>query len=486
MKFYHFKIDNIAPIDVIRAFHDDSYSLFFDSAREDHPDNCYSYVLFHPVETLDYHNNVCNVTTREEKIAYENECPFNILKDRLDIHHKEYFAPKSLAPFHGGAAGLFGYDLARVLEQFNRHGKTPRKTPDMAIGIYNQLFAYDHKKQQGWFYIHADNKSIATRKFYFFENAVQHSDHKTLNTPSETIERNDWILSHSKDEYIADTKAIIDYIFAGDIFQANLSQRFSAKLPEHFSPFDHYKCLREANAAPFAAYMNFGTFRISSSSPERFIQIDSNNQVETKPIKGTIKRAKNQLEDKDLKTTLLQSVKDNAENAMIVDLMRNDLSKACIDSSIDVPKLCEIESFAEVHHLVSTITGQIRPDKHAVDLLKSCFPGGSVTGAPKVRAMEIINEFEKDQRGPYCGSLGLIGYNGMMDTNIAIRTLVYEDGHVHFNVGGGIVADSDPAKEHQETLDKASAIFNSFEIYNNMVKDKRTDHKSSIRKVASQ
>ena len=207
--------------------------------------------------------------------------------------------------------------------------------------------------------------------------------------------------------------------------------------------------------------MNFGNLQLASASPERFLCV-RNKQVETRPVKGTRPRLSDLHKDEEIQQELLDSEKDRAENIMIVDLLRNDLSKVCGDFSIEVPQLCTLESFAAVHHLVSTVTGILLPEKTPLDLLRACFPGGSITGAPKIRAMEIIAEMEGVQRDSYCGTIGYIGFNGTMDTNIIIRTLVYEEDKIHFNVGGGIVADSVPSEEYQETQDKASAIFESF------------------------
>ncbi|MEC7028742.1 MAG: anthranilate synthase component I family protein, partial [Pseudomonadota bacterium] len=215
---------------------------------------------------------------------------------------------------------------------------------------------------------------------------------------------------------------------------------------------------REANPAPFGAFMNFGSIKLASASPERFIN-HYGRIAETRPIKGTIKRYADPEHDQDQKDMLASSDKDRAENVMIVDLLRTDLSKVCEDHSVRVTRLNHLESFAHVHHLVSTVEGVIRADKSAVSLLEACFPGGSITGAPKVRAMEIIEELEDTRRGPYCGSMGYIGFDGTMDTNIIIRTLVYNGNTVSLNVGGGITAASDPASEYMETLHKALGFF---------------------------
>ena len=220
--------------------------------------------------------------------------------------------------------------------------------------------------------------------------------------------------------------------------------------------------LRERNPAPFAAYLNTGEVQIVSASPERFLELRG-RQVETRPIKGTRPRGATPEEDRRLGAELLASEKDRAENVMIVDLLRNDLSRVCRDHTVLTPEICVLESFATVHHLVSTVTGELRPGLDAVDLLRATFPGGSITGAPKIRAMEIIAELEPTRRGPYCGAIGWLGGDGWMDTSITIRTYAIKDGMVAFQAGGGIVADSDPAAEYEETLDKARALIEALQ-----------------------
>jgi para-aminobenzoate synthetase component 1 len=361
-----------------------------------------------------------------------------------------------LPPFQGGAAGFFGYDLAYGIEKIPP--VTSGGAPDMAIGLYDQVIAFDHHLNKGWLVIRAESEAIASEKYAQFLRLIQ----KQV-VPTYSPFQPEWEASFTRSEYEQAVARVIEYICAGDIFQANLSQRFSAQLPPNFDSFAHYLALRRMNAAPFAAYMNFGATKIASASPERFLSVDDNGHVETKPIKGTRPRGASAREDEKLRRELAASVKDRAENIMIVDLLRNDLSKVCQDFSVEVPALCALESFATVHHLVSTVTGSLRSGQTAVDLLRACFPGGSITGAPKVRAMEIIAELEGAARGPYCGAMGYIGFDGVMDANICIRTLVYEGDKVSFNVGGGITADSDPAGEYQETIDKAAAMFASFE-----------------------
>lgn len=421
---------------------DEPYTLFFDSADRTHPLSRYSYIAFSPFETI------------EAKDDHMND-PFKILQDRLR-GHKVWQTRPDLPPFQGGAAGFFGYDLARVIETLPAHA-APHTMPDMMIGLYDQLIAFDHQANCGWYITHSQDEAHAiARKEDVFARLE-----RTAPPAPQTISLS-FTTRLSRAEYERDLQKLIDYIHAGDIFQANLTRQFEATLPDGFDHFAHYCHLRKINAAPFAAYMNFGGLKIASASPERFISVQD-GIVDTRPIKGTRPRIRHDEQaDRAMMDELQHSEKDRAENAMIVDLLRNDLSKNCDDHSVDVPQLCGLESFAHVHHLVSIVTGKLSGGKDAVDLLRGCFPGGSITGAPKIRAMEIIDELEPVRRGIYCGALGYIGFNGTMDTNIVIRTLIYQGNRVHFNVGGGIVADSKPADEFEETLHKAEGIFRSF------------------------
>jgi para-aminobenzoate synthetase component 1 len=262
--------------------------------------------------------------------------------------------------------------------------------------------------------------------------------------------------SFTRPDYLSAVQRVIDYIYAGDIFQANFSQRFEAPLTE--SPWQLYQRLRARNAAPFAAYMDLPDATILSASPERFLRIDPAGRVETRPIKGTSPRGLGPEHDAALGHALTESEKDRAENLMIVDLMRNDLSRVCAPGTVRVPELFALERYATVHHLVSTVVGQLAPTADALDVVRAAFPGGSITGAPKLRAMEIIAELEPSRRGVYCGSMGYWSVGGDLDTSIAIRTVVARDGRVYFSAGGGIVADSVPEQEYRETLDKARGI----------------------------
>ncbi len=382
--------------------------------------------------------------------AFEGD-PFTVLRHELARTPRPTLS--GLPPFQGGAAGMFGYDLCHHLETLPAPATDDMDFDHMAVGFYDTVAAFDVVDQRAWIIAHGDRAAYRAG-----ELSERLSDRPPITAPVPALE---WTSNFSRADYEAAVGRIIDYIHAGDIFQANLSQRFRATLPAGVGPYAMYRRLRAVNPAPFAAYFNTGGTQILSSSPERFVKL-TGDAVEARPIKGTRPRGATPAEDAALAENLMTSEKDRAENVMIVDLLRNDISKVCRDHSVAVPELCSLESYARVHHLVSAVTGTLRSGLGAVDLLRACFPGGSITGAPKVRAMEIIAEQEPTRRGPYCGALGFIGYDGAMDSNIAIRTLALKDGAAVFQAGGGIVADSDPAGEYEETLAKAEALFAAF------------------------
>lgn len=445
------------PVAVFAALADRPYSLFFDSADSDHPAGRYSFIAFDPVEIVEARAGLITLTDRYGPKTFRGD-PFALLADRLAAWGLDAPSRDNLPPFQGGAAGLFGYDLARGIERLPDIAPAEPDRPDMAVGIYTQVLAFDLARRQGWHIVHApDETDVRTRRAMLAQTLAAAPALPVFGDLD-----SQWIASDTRAAYEEKVRRVIEYIRAGDIFQANLSQRFEAALPPGFDPFAHYCALRAVNPAPFASYMNFGALKIASASPERFLSLRE-RAVETWPIKGTRPRSDDPFIDALHRNALENSVKDRAENVMIVDLLRNDLSRVCTDHSVEVPELCRIESFAQVHHFVSTVTGVLRADLGPLDLLRACFPGGSITGCPKIRAMEIIEQLEPVRRGPYCGALGYIGFNGAMDTAIAIRTLVYEKESVHFNVGGGIVAASDPAEEYAETLAKAEGLFRSFE-----------------------
>jgi para-aminobenzoate synthetase component 1 len=286
--------------------------------------------------------------------------------------------------------------------------------------------------------------------------------HVAKKRDSFSIKENTLLKSNfSHEEYIKAVAAAREYICAGDIFQVNLSQRFEADL--NIAPYELYQRLRRINPAPFASYLNFDGVSVVSASPERFLKIRG-DRVETRPIKGTRPRGKSAVEDKALAQELLSSAKDRAENVMIVDLERNDLGRVCRYGTVKVTELAILETYPTVFHLTSTVVGRLSPGKSRIDLLKAAFPGGSITGAPKVRAMEIIDEMEPTRRSVYTGSIGYLSFDGGMDLNIVIRTFVIKGSKAYFQVGGGIVYDSEPEAEYQETLDKARALIQALQL----------------------
>ncbi len=446
MKPFIHDITGINYLEAFLAVKDKPYSLLLDSSDSAHKNSRYSFVMCNPVEIIEIKDSDIND-------------PFAYLRERIKSWSDKTETIPNLPPFQGGAAGLFSYDLGRYLEDIPNIATKNSIFPDMAVGIYDQVLAHDHLLNKSFIFTHAKDKAAAKEKLRALLDLF--STHVETHI-FQGIKLN-WKSNFEKNEYIEQVQKTIAYIYAGDIFQANIAQKFEARLPNKFDPFAHYLHLREVNPAPFSCYMNLCDIKISSSSPERFL-IVNNGKVKTCPIKGTRPNVSDPQQNQIHKDELLSSEKDRAENTMIVDLMRNDLSKNCTAHSVEVTELCKLESFTSVHHLVSTIKGILRDNKDAIDLLCGCFPGGSITGAPKIRAMEVIEELEPTQRGAYCGSIGYIGFDGNMDSNILIRTLTYENNKVSLQAGGGIVADSNPENEYQETIDKASAIFKSFDI----------------------
>ena len=375
--------------------------------------------------------------------------PFKLLAQEMTWNIEYLHA----LPFNGGAIGFFSYDLGRTIERMPMHARDDMRMPDMAVGIYHWALVVDHGAKKATL---VGDMSEPRVRLNWDDIYAKACGGVNQTAPSDYAAVDEIQSNMSELEYTAKFAKVKDYIGSGDCYQVNLAQRFSAKV--NGDPWSGYRKLRAINPSPFSAYINVPGFSVLSASPERFLQV-RNKQVETKPIKGTRPRATDSDEDQRLQQELAASVKDRAENVMIVDLLRNDLSKCCVSNSVKVPDLFAIESFPTVHHLVSTVTGTIPDESNPLQLLRACFPGGSITGAPKIRAMEIIEELEPHRRALYCGSIAYIGFNGHMDSNIAIRTLIQKDQQVYFYAGGGLVWDSDATAEYQETLDKAAAMF---------------------------
>ena len=438
--------------EIFTPFANDKWAIFLDSGRPRSTQGRYDIISANPVCTLVTHGETTLITTKADVIK-SNVNPFELLKTELtrygDMFDTSHITEFDL-PFVGGAIGYFAYDLARRLENLPTIAKDEEAIPDMAVGIYNWAFIIDHQTEQSFLLCQDDE----TEKKYIDTLSKLHKC-KNKQSKAKSFVVTSEIKSHfSQDGYAQAFEKIKYYLIEGDCYQVNLTQRFSATCEGN--TWEAYEALRKINAAPFSAYLNFPDVKILSSSPERFLKL-TGRHVETKPIKGTRSRRIDVIENDVQITDLKNSPKDRAENVMIVDLLRNDISKVC--KNVRVPKLFEIESYSTVHHLVSTVTGELTENHHAIDLLQHCFPGGSITGAPKIRAMQIIEELEPNRRGVYCGAMGYIDFNGNMDTNIAIRTLVQSHDTIRFWAGGGIVNDSKVEDEYQESFDKAAAMF---------------------------
>ena len=451
------------PVDVFQRLSRRSHCLFLDSAASGAGLGRYSFIAADPFDWI------C--------VADNSSDGLSVLSQRLDGWRQQPLA--GLPPFQGGAAGLFGFDLGHGWEGIPPPLHDEFQIPTMCVGFYDVVVAWDHHSERAWLVSSGLPESVpqrrerrAAERMMEFHRALQAKVEQCpmngvpvsgadLITPARLsaqypVQHDERVTSSfTRSGYLTTVQRAIEYICAGDIFQVNLAQRLLH--PAQTDSVELYLRLRRCNPAPFAGYFDVGPFQIVSASPERFLRM-SRNRVEARPIKGT--RPRIPLAEADLFSgdELQQSEKDRAENVMIVDLLRNDLSRVCLPASICVTQLCEVERFAFVQHLVSAIEGELSPENGPVELLRAAFPGGSITGAPKVRAMQIISELEPTARGAYCGSLGYIGFDGALDLNILIRTITAGRGWWQMPVGGGIVSQSDPAREYEETWHKAEGM----------------------------
>ena len=491
-------VEELCPVpevsDVLRALQSWPDLVLFDSAMQRERLGRYSFLSAQPIHTGTIQHAVFGTD------------PFAECRALAQYFQTESIA--SLPPFQGGFAGVMSYELGRCWEQIAADQYDEFQLPAMFWGIYDWVLAWDHESKQAWLIAHGLSEPHAEQRPDNFGKVDEETRRRWATERIESVKRqlkvagsatsatsntapvvakqldlarqhplgsDDRITSDfSRAEYLQAVQRVIDYIEAGDIFQANLSQRLLSRWES--SPIDLYCQLRECNAAPFAGFLAHDDWAIASASPERFVRM-KDGVVETRPIKGTRQRRKVPEADLFTRDELRASEKDVAENVMIVDLLRNDLSRVCEPGSISVPQLCVVESYETVQHLVSEVRGTLAAkrildhrtatpnDQGQADvwsLLAATFPGGSITGAPKVRAMEVIAEIEPTVRGPYCGSLFYVGFDGTMDSNILIRTFVCRYGWAQCSVGGGIVAQSSPVSEFEETLHKAEGMLRVF------------------------
>jgi len=447
-------------------FKDKPYSFFLDSGMHPQRLGRYSFIGSNPfLVTKSYADRVNLLSGGSQKTEQGN--PFDILHSLLEKYHLDC---QQTLPFCGGAVGYLSYDLCHFIERLPSTAIDDLKLPESYFAFYDTIMAFDNLL--GKTYIvstgfpeldEAQRQKRAAQRLEEMKEQLADPISISAPEPSNSPALAETVLKckFTPQDYLKAVAKTRDYIIAGDIFQANISQRFETELT--IPPYELYRRLRQINPAPFASYLNFEDVVVVSASPERFLRLDG-DWVETRPIKGTRPRGKDATEDARLAQELTSSVKDRAENIMIVDLERNDLGRVCQFGTVRVTELAILETFPTVFHLTSTVVGKLRPNKNRLDLLKATFPGGSITGAPKVRAMEIIDEVEPTRRSVYTGAIGYFGFNGNLDINIVIRTFLTKGKQAYFQVGGGIVYDSDPEEEYQETLDKAKALIQALRL----------------------
>jgi para-aminobenzoate synthetase component 1 len=429
-----------------RSLRDRPWVVFLDSGHGGALAGRYDILTAEPYLTLTTRGATTEIRSRGGSLISERD-PLELVVEALG----DCAEPVAGLPFSGGAIGYLAYDLGRRLETVPALAERDIDVPELAIGIYDWAVVVDHAERRAW--LVAQGRDIESARDWqrLVEGVTAHPTKPRQPFRVSSPVRS----SFDRAGYARAFARVQDHIRGGDCYQINLTQRFEARVQG--DAWHAYEQLRRINPAPYSAYLEFPFGQVLCSSPERFLTLREGH-VETKPIKGTRPRAGDPTRDAALAAELAQSTKDRAENVMIVDLLRNDLGKCCVPGSIRAEPLFAVESFASVHHLVSTVTGQLAAGRHAVDLIRACFPGGSITGAPKLRAMQIIEALEPERRSVYCGSIGYIGFDGNMDLNIAIRTLLRTGERIYAWAGGGIVADSTVESEYQESLDKAAAL----------------------------
>ncbi|QLK46680.1 aminodeoxychorismate synthase component I [Vibrio owensii] len=434
---------NDLAISLFSRIEQQPWAMLLRSASETHIDSRFDVLVANPIATLETIAGDTQIKTDTQEYVSQDD-PFSLLDELQQqlLPNLELSAEWDL-PFVGGALGYFSYDLGRRVESMPELATKDLQTPDMAVGLYEWALLIDHKLEK------------ACLVGQNIEQALQWLNSQSPADVEDFKLIGDWQSNMTQASYASRFDRVQEYLLSGDCYQINLAQRFNASYQG--SEWQAYTKLEAANQAPFSAFIRMPNSAIVSVSPERFLEL-KDNIIETKPIKGTRPRSQNAELDQANAHDLQTAEKDQAENLMIVDLLRNDIGRVASPGSVHVPKLFDIESFPAVHHLVSTIRADLDTQYSAADLLRACFPGGSITGAPKVRAMQIIEELEPHRRSAYCGSIGYISRHGRMDTSITIRTLVAEDSKLYAWAGGGVVADSDCAAEYQETLDKLSKI----------------------------
>ncbi len=449
-------------------------SLLFESLKGPEQISRYSFIGIEPYVIFRAKDGLVEIDCLgKKKVSHRR--PLQCLRELVKAVNQDPL--QGLPPFQGGAAGMFSYDFVRYFENIPSIAKDDLAIPDAHFFMFDRVIAFDLNKEQCWIIIcpgARDNvpgfSGIRKHQEELQEEAHNHIERiaflieqDTETIPLEPGRKTVSVIAETdKKQYISMVRRAKEYIAAGDIFQANLSLRLSADIGDA-DPFGVYEILRQINPSPFAAYLDFGEYQIVSSSPERLVRVNG-RAVDTRPIAGTRPRGKDLQGDDEMKAELLLNEKERAEHIMLIDLERNDMGKVCDYGSLHVDELMTTEQYSHVIHIVSNVRGKLAKGMDCFDVIRATFPGGTITGVPKVRCMEIIDELEKRRRGPYTGSIGYIGYNGNMDLNIIIRTFLIKEGKAYVQAGAGIVADSDPEREYYESLKKAEALINTLKM----------------------
>jgi len=447
------------PLEVSRKLQHYAHIAFLDSGKDPEGLGRYSYVAADPFGVFSVIHGVAYWNG-----SALNEPPFEALRVILNRYQRP--AHTELPPFQTGAIGFLSYEAARLIETVPGMVPPEEHMPDIEFGFYDVVFAHDHAENRSFILSsgHPEQSPAARDKraderMSWLLNVL---DEPTL---EETVNPaiDEWRFDMDRERFETAVSGTIERILNGDLFQANLAQRFVTAIPNEFDPLGFYSNLRGMSPSTFGAYLSFGNVTLASNSPERFLTL-KDRHIEARPIKGTAPRGTTAKEDEKLAQGLKESMKDRAENTMIVDLLRNDLSRVAEPHSVKVPILCGLETYASMHHLVSVVEATLAKTCDGVDLIKAAFPCGSISGAPKIKAMEVISDVEAVPRGVYCGSIGYIGVDGSIDLSVAIRTVTFTQLAAQFHAGGGITALSDPAAEYEETLVKAERIFRAFRL----------------------
>lgn len=464
----------IDPFQVYQSFQERKNTIFLDSAKGTPKIARYSFIAADPYLIFRLKNGEVEIEdiVCGRRTAFCRK-PLERLNELLEAYPQK--SDPGLPPFQGGAVGLFSYDFARCIEKLPDHAADDLCLPDAHFLFFDIVLAFDHILKKAWILSAPGARSTGLGYKDIldidWEAAYEESAAKVRKFGREIVVSQQPRISSSalprfrafelryemsKEQYMDIVKKAKEYIAAGDIFQANLSQRIATDIGES-DPWPIYETLRQTNPSPFAAYADLGDYQIISSSPERLVKV-CGGVIETRPIAGTRPRGKNGAEDSMMRAELLLNEKERAEHIMLIDLERNDIGKVSQYGSVVVDELMTTEDYSHVIHIVSNVRGVLREGMTCMDVVRATFPGGTITGVPKVRCMEIIDELEPVRRGPYTGSLGYIGFSGNMDLNIIIRSFVVKDGYSYIQAGAGIVADSDPEREYYEALKKAEAL----------------------------